>query len=125
MNGRKFLLVTIALLVLAGLSTVYVRPAYALPVYLVNLDANSINQTDLLLQTTFSPTHGFRVGALVNASSANPLLNVQASSSPFTITPLPSLLRAILMLLRYLGIQRRCTWMVPRTPCSSGLTPTS
>jgi len=77
MNGRKFLLVTIALLVLAGLSTVYVRPAYALPVYLVNLDANSINQTDLLLQTTFSPTHGFRVGALVNASSANPLLNVQ------------------------------------------------
>src|SRR2546428_529772 len=77
MNGRKFLLVTIALLVLAGLSTVYVRPAYALPVYLVNFDANSINQTDLLLQTTFSPTHGFRVGALVNASSANPLLNVQ------------------------------------------------
>src|SRR3989441_1192882 len=77
MNGRKFLLVTIAFLVLAGLSTVYVRPAYAAPVYLVNLDANSISQTDLLLQTTFGPTHGFRVGALVNATSANPLLNVQ------------------------------------------------
>src|SRR2546425_2016305 len=77
MNGRKFLLVTIAFLVLAGLSTVYVRPAYAAPVYLANLDANSISQTDLLLQTTFGPTHGFRVGALVNATSANPLLNVQ------------------------------------------------
>src|SRR2546427_1965713 len=77
MNGRKFLLVTIAFLVLAGLSTVYVRPAYAAPVYLVNLDANSISQTDLLLQTTFGPTHGFRVGALINATSTNPLLNVQ------------------------------------------------
>src|SRR2546427_706818 len=77
MNGRKFLLVTIAFLVLAGLSTVYVRPAYAAPVYLVNLDANSISQTDLALQPTFGPTHGFRVGALVNATSANPLLNVQ------------------------------------------------
>src|SRR2546425_82901 len=77
MNGRKFLLVTIAFLVLAGLSTVYVRPAYAAPVYLANLDANSISQTDIALQTTFGPTHGFRVGALVNATSANPLLNVQ------------------------------------------------
>src|SRR3989441_6639965 len=75
--SKKPLLLALALILLAGLSIGSIRPAHAAPVYLVNLDANSISQTDLLLQTTFTPTHGFRVGAIINASSLNPLLNIQ------------------------------------------------
>src|SRR3989475_8848004 len=75
--NKKPILLALALILLAGISIGAVRPAHAAPVYLVNLDANSISSTDLVLQTTFLPAHSFRVGAIVNASSANPLLNVQ------------------------------------------------
>jgi hypothetical protein len=44
MNGEKLLLVGTTFLVTAGSSNVYVRPAYAAPVYVVNLDANSTSQ---------------------------------------------------------------------------------
>src|SRR5690349_17208815 len=77
MDGKKLLLVALALIVLAGLSNVYVRPVHAAPVYFVNLDAGSPTQTDLTLEAAAIQTHGFRVGAIVNASAANPLLNVQ------------------------------------------------
>src|SRR5947199_641830 len=43
----------------------------------VSLDANSISQTDVLLQTTFSRPTSFRIGAIVtNASSTNQINNV-------------------------------------------------
>jgi hypothetical protein len=78
MNGKKLLLVAIAFLVLAGLSNVYVRPAHAAPVFVVNLDANSIGQTKIIVTPAATQTHSFRVGAIVNASaSPNNILNVQ------------------------------------------------
>src|SRR2546425_391880 len=85
--NKKPLLLALALILLAGLSIGSIRPAHAAPVYLVNLDANSTSQTDLIVQTTcpsslpapgcLAPTKGFRVGAVINASSLNPLLNIQ------------------------------------------------
>src|SRR5436309_2390769 len=53
-----------------------ILPAHALSQG-VSLDANSISQTDVLLQTTFSRPTSFRIGAIVtNASSTNQINNV-------------------------------------------------
>jgi PKD repeat protein len=76
-----FLLVA---LVLTGLASSGVRPAHAASVYLVNLDANSASLTDFTVETSATDAHTFRVGAVINATSANPLLNVQGFE--FTIS---------------------------------------
>src|SRR3989442_1362263 len=75
--SKKPLLLALALILLAGLSIGSIRPAHAAPVYLVNLDAASISQTDFTIAPTASDLRGFRVGAIINATSANPLLNIQ------------------------------------------------
>src|SRR2546427_9961976 len=69
-----FLLVAI---VLTGLASTGLRPAHAAPVYAVNLDATSSNLTDFTVETSAADVRSFRVGAVINATSANPLLNVQ------------------------------------------------
>src|SRR5712692_561852 len=75
--NKKPLLLALALILLAGLSIGAIRPANAATVYLVNLDAGSPIHTDLTIEATAIQAHGFRVGAIINASSLNPLLNVQ------------------------------------------------
>src|SRR2546427_11377043 len=75
--SKKPLLLVLALVLLAGLSIGAIRPAHAAPVFVVNLDANSISQTDFTIATTAAQTHGFRVGAVLNTTAAIPLLNVQ------------------------------------------------
>src|SRR3989442_8906969 len=80
--SKKPLLLALALILLAGLSIGSIRPAHAAPVYLVNLDANSISQTDITIALTATQTHSFRVGAIINATLANPLLNVVGFQFP-------------------------------------------
>jgi len=75
--SKKPLLLALSLILLAGLSIGAIRPAHAAPVFVVNLDANSISQTDFTIATTAAQTHGFRVGAVLNTTAAIPLLNVQ------------------------------------------------
>jgi hypothetical protein len=74
---RAFILIALSILVVAGMATSNVRPVHAAPVYAVNLDANSSSLTDFTVEASASDVHTFRVGAVINASSANPLLNVQ------------------------------------------------
>src|SRR2546427_8374128 len=69
-----FLLVAI---VLTGLASTGVRPAHAVPVYVVNLDATSSSLIDVTVENSASDLHTFRIGAIINASSVNPVLNVQ------------------------------------------------
>jgi PKD repeat protein len=69
-----FLLVAI---VLTGLASAGLRPAHAAPVYAVNLDATSSSLIDIGVETSAADTHTFRVGAVINATSTSPLLNVQ------------------------------------------------
>src|SRR2546426_8476818 len=75
--SKKPILLALSLILLAGLSIGAIRPAHAAPVFVVNLDANSISQTDFTIATTAAQTHGFRVGAVLNTTAAIPLLNVQ------------------------------------------------
>src|SRR2546425_8628753 len=77
LTSKKPLLLALSLILLAGLSIGAIRPAHAAPVFVVNLDAASTSQTDLVLNPTAIQTHGFRVGAILNATTTNPLLNVQ------------------------------------------------
>ncbi len=48
----------------------------AVPPWTVALDANSIGNTDVSVQATNSPAKSFRVGAIINASSATPVSGV-------------------------------------------------
>src|SRR6266540_4204510 len=77
MTSKKPVMIVLAVLLLAGLfATSNVQRVHALSQG-VSLDANSINQTDVLLQATFSRATSFRVGAIVtNASTANPISSV-------------------------------------------------
>src|SRR5256712_11468538 len=54
-----------------------VRPVHAAAGYVVNLDASSTSLTDFLVAPSATDVKTFRVGAVVNTTSANPLLNVQ------------------------------------------------
>ncbi len=53
------------------------RPGYAAPVYVVDLDANSTSSTDILIQPSATDVKSFRIGAIINASAIAPLANVQ------------------------------------------------
>src|SRR6266702_7881349 len=77
MTSKKTVLIVLAVLLLAGLfATSNVQKAHALSQG-VNLDAQSISQTDVLRVATFSNAHGFRIGAYVaNASLTNPINSV-------------------------------------------------
>ncbi len=74
----------LAAIILTGLTSSGVRPAHAAPVYVVNLDATSSSLIDMIVETTATDTHTFRVGAVINATSTNPILNVQGFE--FTIS---------------------------------------
>src|SRR5260370_33637006 len=60
-------------LVLAGAATLFVHPAKAAPVWSVSLDASNTAQNDVLKQATGSFAKTFRVGAIINASTLNPI----------------------------------------------------
>ncbi len=53
-----------------------VHPARASPVWSVNLDANSITQTDSVVSSFASQGKSFRIGAIINATFANPISNM-------------------------------------------------
>ncbi len=53
-----------------------VHPARASPVWGVNLDANSITQTDSVVSSFASQGKSFRIGAIINATFANPISNM-------------------------------------------------
>src|SRR3989441_163500 len=53
-----------------------VRPVHAAAGYVVNLDASSTSLTDFLVAPSATDVKTFRVGAVINTTSANPLLNV-------------------------------------------------
>ncbi len=65
-------------LVLAGVGTSSVPPARAATSWTVNLDANSTGPTDVTLTSSNSNAKSFRVGAVINATSTNPINNVFA-----------------------------------------------
>ncbi len=46
------------------------------PVYQVSLDANSLSQTDVSVATNASKAKSFRIGAVINGSTTNPLTGV-------------------------------------------------
>ena len=61
---------------LTGLTSTGVRPAHAAAVHVVDLDAASLTQTDVLVTSSASDAKSFRVGAVVNASASNPISNL-------------------------------------------------
>src|SRR2546425_3195736 len=77
MKKRAFILIVLSVLVVIGMATPNIRPVHAVPAYIVNLDASSISLTDFLVSPSATDVKTFRVGAVINATSANPLLNVQ------------------------------------------------
>ena len=54
----------------------YIRPAAAAPVFTVDLDANSISQTDTAVQSSFTTTKSIRVGAIINATGTDTIPNI-------------------------------------------------
>src|SRR2546425_4211790 len=76
MKKRPFILIALSVLVVIGMATPNIRPVHAVPAYIVNLDASSISLTDFLVAPSATDVKTFRVGAVINTTSANPLLNV-------------------------------------------------
>jgi hypothetical protein len=75
---RAFILIALSILVVAGIATSNVRPAHAaVPAYVVNLDASSTALTDFGVEPSATNVKTFRVGAVINTTSSNPLTNVQ------------------------------------------------
>jgi PKD repeat protein len=72
----RLLPIFLLMLAMMGLSLSGLRPVYAAPVHVVSLDANSSSATDATVETSANDAHTFRIGAIVNATPANPLLNV-------------------------------------------------
>jgi len=70
---RSSVLIALIFLVLAGAATLFVHPAKAAPVWSVSLDASNTAQNDVLKQLTGSFAKTFRVGAIINASTLNPI----------------------------------------------------
>ena len=64
------------LTVIFGSGILAVKPVRASPVWSVNLDANSISQTDTVISPSANQSKSFRIGAVINATAANPLMNV-------------------------------------------------
>src|SRR6266851_8488698 len=46
------------------------------PVYQVSFDANSLSQTDVVVSTNASQSKSFRIGAVINSSSTNPVTGI-------------------------------------------------
>ena len=76
MNAKPILFVTLSLLIVAGAALSNLRPVAAAPVVGVNLDANSTSQTDVLVSSSANQAKSFRIGAVVNATSANQVSGV-------------------------------------------------
>jgi len=69
-------LVALVFVALAGASILFIHPASAAPVWSVSLDASNTSQVDVSKQTAGSFAKTFRVGAIVNASVANPISGI-------------------------------------------------
>ena len=52
------------------------RPVFGAPVHVISVDANSVNATDANVDRSASQPRSFKVGAVINATSANPVSNV-------------------------------------------------
>ncbi|HZD13094.1 MAG TPA: hypothetical protein VE177_06210, partial [Candidatus Binatus sp.] len=92
MKYNKILTLTILLILATTFLHLLPPPAHAAPVYTVLLDAHSTSTTDTLVQASFVPNSTFRVGAIINASAANPLANVygwqfQINYDPTALVP--------------------------------------
>src|SRR3989442_16007136 len=76
MTNKNPIFVVLAILLLAGIfATANVQRVYAAGTS-VNLDANSLSQTDVVVSTTATQIHGFRIGAVIAANSTIPISNV-------------------------------------------------
>ncbi len=77
---KRLTLLTVLLLlmltVIFGSGILAVKPVRASPVWSVNLDANSISQTDIVISPSANQGKSFRIGAVINATATNPLMNV-------------------------------------------------
>jgi PKD repeat protein len=73
---KNLLVIALFLLLGAGLSSWKIPHVHAAPTFSVDLDGNSTSSTDVLVQASATQTKTFRVGAVINASSTNPLNNV-------------------------------------------------
>ncbi len=76
MKAKPLLLLALSLLTIAGIALSNLRPVAAAPVWTVSLDANSTSQTDVINSSDPSPVKSFRIGAIVNATTASPISNV-------------------------------------------------
>ena len=70
----------LVVIALSAVSASTVRLVRASPLWSMNLDANSTSQTDVTISSSSTQNKSFRVGVIVNASSAFPLSNVWAWS---------------------------------------------
>ncbi len=86
MKTRKILLATLMIAVSLLILSPTISPTHAAPVWSVDLDANSASQTDVAVQPScpaasplpgcLAQTKTFRIGAVVNATSTDPLTGV-------------------------------------------------
>src|SRR5437867_3877086 len=76
MKSRKVLWLIFVALLSSSIVVLDIHPSHAAPVFLVSLDSNSLSQTDISIQASATQVKTFRIGAVINATAANPLSNI-------------------------------------------------